>query len=164
MSYSATSQAFNTLNLIQMLLNDFQPHRDGSNSFTNKDDKNCFWEIGRETRDGSITGTIFISIDDSNTVKNAGSFRIDSGGTIVRFPHLPRHIKQQLTTPEKRRGARFELLRSKTLFALGGTLDNSWNALQHFASEWQRMTGNLFVVLPRTHHNEMYQFVKNLSL
>lgn len=43
-----------------------------------------FYEIGRENRDGAITGTVHKI--DGPYAKRAGSFRIEPDGTITKFP------------------------------------------------------------------------------
>jgi len=59
-------------------------------------------EIGREQKDGAITGTVAVlgmpyldnGIERWPVIKQA-SFRIDPDGRIVRMPYVPREIKQR---------------------------------------------------------------------
>ena len=55
-----------------------------------------FWEIGRENRDGAITGTIVkvfnMRPDGSSQCRVCGSFRINPDGTIKRAPTFLRMI------------------------------------------------------------------------
>jgi hypothetical protein len=53
-----------------------------------------FFEIGRENRDGAITGFVYsvgMIIDTlQRCCKRKGSFRIEPNGEITRFPGLPK--------------------------------------------------------------------------
>ncbi len=56
-----------------------------------------FIEIGKENKDGAITGTVYriqeAVFDGANrTCKKAGSFKIDANGSIVRFPGISRRV------------------------------------------------------------------------
>lgn len=59
-----------------------------------------FWEISRkEHADGSITGTVWKSVPapagkTGKYVNKAGSFKITGEGKIVRFPGLPKGVKE----------------------------------------------------------------------
>jgi hypothetical protein len=56
-----------------------------SNTWVNKEDT-FFYEIGREQTDGSITGIVQKFIPVTNFARRFGNFKINSDGTIVRFP------------------------------------------------------------------------------
>lgn len=62
-----------------------------SNEYVGTDGRRYFYQIGRENRDGSITGTVFRFLPDGEHVTKAGSFRINADGTVARkpcrFPH-----------------------------------------------------------------------------
>jgi hypothetical protein len=49
--------------------------------------KKYFWEIGRENRDGAITGTIWkYQPGDNGLVRRSGTFRIEGNGEVERAP------------------------------------------------------------------------------
>jgi hypothetical protein len=56
-----------------------------------------FFSINRskEHEDGSITGSVHRFIGDDRCVR-VGSFKINSNGTIARFPMLPLAIKKEI--------------------------------------------------------------------
>lgn len=60
-----------------------------------------FIEIGKENRDGAITGTVYMLTgeryrDKDNLeripCKKAGSFKIDASGAVIRFPGVSKRI------------------------------------------------------------------------
>lgn len=81
MGYSATSSAFNTLELIKGHYNQ---------KITNTLDNGYFWEIGKEQHDGAISGLVFkpYHLDPNKCIK-AGTFKIAANGDIVRFTGIP---------------------------------------------------------------------------
>ena len=58
----------------------------GSQNEWNVQGVRYFAEIGREQRDGAVTGTIWRFMADGVHVHKAGSFRINPGGTVARWP------------------------------------------------------------------------------
>lgn len=88
MGYSCGARAMERLNYI------FSENNSefGSNTWKNRD-TTYFYEIGRENRDGSVTGSVYQMIDDSHA-KKAGSFKIDSSGTVERFLGLSSRMKE----------------------------------------------------------------------
>lgn len=44
-----------------------------------------FYQIGREQRDGAVTGSVFRMLEDGRCVRS-GSFRIESDGTVSKHP------------------------------------------------------------------------------
>jgi hypothetical protein len=45
-----------------------------------------FAEIGREQSDGAVTGTVWRFLPDGQHVRRIGSFRINPGGKVSRWP------------------------------------------------------------------------------
>lgn len=92
MGYSCTVRASKTYDAIQTL-DEFDRKGESYSLFT---------EIGRENKDGSITGKIYghylgdFQLDDcGNKVrpcKFLGRFKIDSLGRVIRFPGLSRRF------------------------------------------------------------------------
>lgn len=86
MGYSCSAKASYTINAIQ-LLSDFD--------IKNKEYK-YFIEIGRENKDGSITGKVYQidkDFEDGSGFRRRqcflkGSFKVDANGKIIRFPGL----------------------------------------------------------------------------
>jgi hypothetical protein len=61
-----------------------------SNSYRYKNNRYCL-QVGREQRDGAITGTVMLLIDNPDIAGqylayNKGSFRINPDGVVTRFP------------------------------------------------------------------------------
>ena len=66
----------------------------------------CFFEIGREQDDGSITGTVWRHLNAKEKahwqsldrlderVTRRGSFKIDAKGHVVRFPGISKDIRK----------------------------------------------------------------------
>ena len=88
MGYSCSTIANNVLNFIIASVN----NTDSSNEWT-FNGKRYFYEVGRENRDGAITGTVWRFQPDGVHVKRAGSFRIEPEGEISRFPHVPNEVR-----------------------------------------------------------------------
>lgn len=84
MGYSATSAAFNTLELIKGHFN---------NEVQNTLDNGYFWEIGKEQHDGAITGLVYkpYHLDPNKCIK-AGTFKILPNGNILRFTGIPKKL------------------------------------------------------------------------
>ena len=55
-----------------------------SNRYIGTDGKEYFYLIGRENRDGAITGSVFLMAN--GFAYRKGTFRIESDGTIARKP------------------------------------------------------------------------------
>jgi len=53
-----------------------------------------FLQLGKENKNGAITGVIYKIIDHKGLCKKVGNFKIDSDGKIIRFPYLPKEIKK----------------------------------------------------------------------
>lgn len=84
---------------------------DGVKELSNSDTSNAmpgggFWEIGKEQRDGSITGSVWRPLNaeerarwahlpslDTRVIR-AGSFKISAQGKILRFPGLTKAQRQ----------------------------------------------------------------------
>lgn len=164
MGYSATAEAFKTLDLIGELLDKHQPHRVGSNEFWTEDGCIAFWEIGREQFDGSMTGSVYVDSTGNGKYFKVGGFKIHANGNLIRFPHMPGYIRKAVRNPDVRKSTRFELRRERVFAKLGGNATEAWDAVQEFANEWQQLTGTAFVVMPRCETQTMYAFVKGLSI
>ena len=90
MGYSCTKDASAMLGLIRHEFTDGATGnglRIGAATF--------FYEIGKENADGSITGTLFINIDESHA-RRYGSFKIHSEGVISRFPGIKQNQRISL--------------------------------------------------------------------
>lgn len=115
MGYSCATAAANTMD---HLMETLCKSRYG-NSWTDKVGRMCFWERGREQKDGAIVGHVNRDIDETRwTEKYArhygafvagkcekiGSFRIEPDGFIKAFPGVePSIIKQLNARIENRR-------------------------------------------------------------
>ncbi len=89
MGWSCTAKAGLTLDGISKT---FQ----GSSNTWNTEKGTFFFETGRENADGAITGQVWKMVDvpKKGRCNRSGSFRIETDGTIARFPHLPAWIKK----------------------------------------------------------------------
>ena len=90
MGYSCTKDADEMLGLIRHQFSDGTT----SNGLAISGET-YFYEVGKEQTDGSITGTLFQNVDESHARK-VGSFRINSDGTIARFPRIRRDMMTSL--------------------------------------------------------------------
>ena len=88
MSYSSTIKAGNVLDeLIIQLKSAGTKDSASSNGFYDTSGRFCFYEIGRENRDGAITGKVMRSLKENpNLCSLVGTFRIEPDGKISRFP------------------------------------------------------------------------------
>lgn len=91
MSYSCTAKANKTLKHVEDYCRE---ENHSSNVFFGDDGNEYFYEVGRENSDGSITGAVNLLKD--QLAYRKGSFRIDSDGTLVRFPHLPKVLRKHI--------------------------------------------------------------------
>src|SRR5690606_31229776 len=64
----------------------------GSTNMYTEQGKKSFLEIGRENRDGAITGTVYNIMDDG-LAKKAGGFRIERDGSVSRGPRWMKTIR-----------------------------------------------------------------------
>lgn len=91
MGYSASSAAFKTINRL-MHRKRLESGLLGVNYWIDANGFMVFFEVGRENRDGAMTGTVFRGTEpgrDGGPVKRLGTFRVDRDGQIKRFPGLP---------------------------------------------------------------------------
>ena len=86
MGYSCRADAWETLQAIQNQL-------PSKSNYWEHEGKKYFLEIGKETKDGSITGTVFE--DKKGQCVKAGSLKITGWGEIVRFPGLPKIVRER---------------------------------------------------------------------
>ena len=87
MGYSASSKAFRAMDRLM----DIKRRETGSagSNYWEVDGIVTMFEVGRENKDGAMTGTVLRSVSKNNNgVKRLGSFRIEPDGTISRFPGL----------------------------------------------------------------------------
>lgn len=91
MGYSCTKAADDTLAMIR------EAFASKSNDWYEKE-RHYFYEIGKENRDGAITGAVW-----TMEGYKKGGFRIEPDGTISRFDHLPASVKKEV---ERQRRAR----------------------------------------------------------
>ena len=94
MGYSCTKDASEMLGLIRHQFSDGTTSN-GLVIRQHSDVRTYFYEVGKEQADGSITGTLFQNVDESHARK-VGSFRINSDGTIARFPRIRRDMMTSL--------------------------------------------------------------------
>lgn len=64
----------------------------GSSNCFVQNDKKYFYQIGKENRDGAITGTIWKFLEDGKA-KKTGSFRIEPDGKVSLGPKFFKNIK-----------------------------------------------------------------------
>ena len=81
MSYSCTASASD----IERTWADVCYKQTGSSNVYEVDGKRYFYDVGREQRDGAVTGSVFRMAGDGSCVR-AGTFRIEPDGTVARFP------------------------------------------------------------------------------
>ena len=97
MGYSLSSEASATLEAF----NDF--HASGSSNTYQAETHRfeMFYEIGNENADGSCTGKVYKvagkSADGYPLCRDAGSFKIDANGEIVRFPGMTRKTLNEIS-------------------------------------------------------------------
>lgn len=90
MSYSCTQKAHQTLS---ETLNNVNGEAIKNYNFSNTWEANgnkFFYERGRENIDGSITGTIFKFIGDTQCIR-VGSLKIFSNGSVKSWPGMPKN-------------------------------------------------------------------------
>jgi hypothetical protein len=90
MGYSCTKDASDMLGLIRNQFGDGKT----SNGLVFHG-RSYFYEVGKEQADGAITGTIFENVDETHARKY-GSFRINSDGSIARFPKIKRDMRTSM--------------------------------------------------------------------
>lgn len=84
MGYSCTKDASDMLGLIRHSFSDGKT----SNGLTLRG-RSYFYEVGRENADGSITGPLYININESHA-RIVGRFKINADGRVLRFPRITR--------------------------------------------------------------------------
>ena len=87
MGYSCTADADLTMREIMEASGD-----NSSNSWTHENGFRYFSQIGRENADGAITGSV-LKILKNGDCKRSGGFRIDSYGSVIRFPGLNKAMR-----------------------------------------------------------------------
>ena len=87
MGWSCTVDADKTLEKIQT----FCKKLTGISNEWIKDGDKYFFDIGKEQKDGSITGNVYQIIDRNMAVK-IGFFKISANGKIISFPKLPKEF------------------------------------------------------------------------
>ena len=87
MGYSYTTKAGNTLAAIRQLAES----PDGLSNFIPVGPLGGFYELGREQRDGAITGSVYRNLPGGKCIK-AGTLRIEPSGKITRFFGLPKAL------------------------------------------------------------------------
>ncbi len=87
MGYSCSSLAMSTMEQLMIQLKAAGKPLESSNSWE-KNGVVYFHEVGREQRDGAVTGTIqkTYQVGDNNYCKCVGTFRFEPDGTVKRFP------------------------------------------------------------------------------
>jgi hypothetical protein len=81
MGWSATAKACD----IERAWSDACHKQTGQSNAYETEGKRFFYDTGREQRDGAITGQVFRMLPDGMAVRS-GSFRIESDGTVTRYP------------------------------------------------------------------------------
>ncbi len=87
MGYSCSYEANITIDAITN-----SPEFRCANGWVGDDGIGYFFEIGKENRDGAMTGSVYKSISG----KRVGSFKIAPNGRLISFPHLPKRIKAKI--------------------------------------------------------------------
>lgn len=90
MGYSATAKALDTLDRLHKTLTKHGMGTSTSNGWKAQG-KSYFEEVGKEQRDGAVTGSVYLMVDESRA-RHFGSYRIDPEGKIIRFPGVPKNI------------------------------------------------------------------------
>jgi len=117
MSYSCTTKAMESFDQLIIQLKSAGQKIETNNGWEKKGIF-YFHEIGREQKDGAITGTIYKHIIGSLSVNNfcrkTGTFRIEPDGKITRFPtstKVQRNIAEIAAKAEiKKRGNIFSVI------------------------------------------------------
>ena len=94
MGYSASTKAFNSLEALIIQLKSASPETESTNSWM-VGYKKYFYEIGKEQRDGAITGIVWRYFGER--VRKSGGLRIERSGKIIRFPSstiTQRHVAE----------------------------------------------------------------------
>jgi hypothetical protein len=93
MGYSCTQKAALVLDALMVQLQARSDRDDlGSNVWTYQD-REWFYEIGREQADGAITGSVYFIYDDGQTVSRRRHFRINADGRIIEWPGTDYRIR-----------------------------------------------------------------------
>jgi hypothetical protein len=90
MGYSSTKAASDMLGLIR--------HTFTNGKYSNGlviGGRSFFYEVGKEQNDGSITGTLWLNIDESHA-RRYGSFKIHAEGVVLRFPGIKQNQRVAL--------------------------------------------------------------------
>ncbi len=66
-----------------------------SNTWGHENGFTYFCQMGRENRDGAVTGTVYKILKDGSC-KTSGSFRIEPEGAVSRFPCLNKKMKDRV--------------------------------------------------------------------
>jgi len=96
MGYSCTTKAMESFDQLIIQLRAAGKKIAQSNTWE-KNGKSYFHEIGREQKDGAVTGTIYRMTDyyyGANHCCKAGYFRIEPDGKITRFPTATQKQKE----------------------------------------------------------------------
>lgn len=93
MGYSSTFRAGEVLNVIT---NGCIESTGSSNTWLNEKGEKFFFQVGRENRDGAITGSVYelkrVGEDVYGYPK--GGFRVEPNGALTRFPKLSKAIRK----------------------------------------------------------------------
>lgn len=94
MGWSCSHKASLSLSAIEVLCKETHGYdNDPHNIFYSKGNK-YFYEIGREQRDGSISGTIY-KYTENDLCRQSGSFKIESSGKVSRGPALFKSVNSK---------------------------------------------------------------------
>lgn len=127
-----------------------------------------FFEVGKEHRDGSITGGVFTA----NPCRRRGTFRIDPDGSVRRFPGLPVVLRTAAEYEGKLHyrlsnygwsdnwvGGAQEILRHIAT-APGPLSPRIWKMFTEFVGCWQRQFRIMFQVYPVNDVESIAQFIR----
>ncbi len=89
MGYSCTANASLTLEGIMNQRSDTS----SSNTWEHENGFVYFYDVGRENRDGAITGSVWKVLKNGNA-KPSGNFRIEPDGSVTRFPCLTKAMRK----------------------------------------------------------------------
>jgi hypothetical protein len=97
MGYSLSSAASATLEAF----NDRNVSGSSNTYYAETTGAEMFYEIGNENSDGSCTGEVYRvsgkNADGYEMCRKVGTFKIDSGGEIVRFPGVTRKTMNEIS-------------------------------------------------------------------
>lgn len=97
MGYSYAAKAGYVLDEL-MIQVQISPSKTGTSNGWSYQDREYFFEYGRENNDGAITGIVWEILSGGNRCRRTGSARIEPDGRITRFPTSNKTQRQSAIT------------------------------------------------------------------